>query len=378
MAFNAVKPDWPRRIVAVSHRSAEVKPALRPLPVWRSSRWAIDATYVPAWETNTGMIWGLFGPTPAIGRVETPAYRESLWCRRESEMISYLADTSDFLAGRHVVDVDLDGVVRFTGVEGHWSRSREEAVTTLLPDFPPIIQVWTPPPLAESELAILRAAGALRAMSAFVHDPELVNGLVPALLTLEDLPGPAPTNHPDGWRSYIRIFRDLRELVPAGDEFPILLPADYGAEQFARDTAVLGSVPDLSSGTPSLDDVLVAVEFLRTRWPTMVDQGFGRFLALNLRGLSHDIWMDHPRLSLQRGLAAIRLPVPLWLIQQADENVSDWHLPGDPPILTEHLDAQFAWMLEMHPDPDAERSRYPDDSGLHVSAQLRAMLGSPV
>jgi hypothetical protein len=378
LGFNAVKPDWPRRIVAVSHRSAEVKPTLRQLPVWRSSRWAVDATYVPAWETNTGMIWGLFGPTPAIGRVETPTYRDSVWCRREAEMISYLAETSDFLSGRHVIDVDLDGVERFADLDGHWSGGGAAGgVTSLLPDFPPMAQVWTPPPLAEAEVAILRAGGALRAMSAFTRDSELVNGLVTQVLpAVEDLPGTAPTNHPDGWRSYIRIFRELRGLVPGGDVPPILLPDGYDAEEVARDVQLLGSVPDLTSGTPALDDVLVAVEFLRTRWPVMVDERFGRFLALNLRGLSYDTWTSHPQLSLHRGLVAIRLPVPLWLIQQADQEVSNWRLPGDPPILTEHMDAQFAWMLEMHPDPVDERSRYPADSGLQVSDALREVLAA--
>ena len=180
--------------MAVSHRSAEVKPTLRQMPVWRSSRWAIDATYVPAWETNTGMIWGLFGSTPAIGRVQTPTYRESLWCRREAEMIEYLAEGSDFMSDRHVMDVDLDGVEVFAELDDHWGGKASSDTLSVLPDFPPNIQVWTPPPLAESELAMLRAAGALRAMSAFLRDPELVNRLVTqVLLTVKDLPGPAPT-----------------------------------------------------------------------------------------------------------------------------------------------------------------------------------------
>jgi hypothetical protein len=39
---------------------------------WRSSRFAIDASYVPAWETNNGMVWALFAAIPAIARVHSP------------------------------------------------------------------------------------------------------------------------------------------------------------------------------------------------------------------------------------------------------------------------------------------------------------------
>ena len=81
-AFSALRPEWPRRLLAISHRSAEVKPTLATLRNWSSARSGIDATYVPAWETNTGMIWGLFAPTPVLVRVHTPTYDGSEWCRR--------------------------------------------------------------------------------------------------------------------------------------------------------------------------------------------------------------------------------------------------------------------------------------------------------
>ncbi len=141
-----------------------------------------------------------------------------------------------------------------------------------------------------------------------------------------------------------------------------------------RDRALCDLIPDLRTGSPSLGDVLVAVEFLRTIWPVMVNQGRGRFLILNLQGLSHRQWTEDPSWSLHRGLAALRgLPVPLWFLQQGDQGLSDWGLPGDPPILTEHVDAQFGWMLEAHPDAAEWRARYPDDSGLDVSAAVREL-----
>ena len=41
------------------------------------------------------------------------------------------------------------------------------------------------------------------------------------------------------------------------------------------------------------------------------------------------------------------LPVPLWFLQLGDQGLSDWGLLGDPPILTEHVDAQFGWMFAL-------------------------------
>jgi len=146
----------------------------------------------------------------------------------------------------------------------------------------------------------------------------------------------------------------------------------------ARDQALCRLVPDLRAGAPALGDVLVALEFLRSVWPVMVDQGRGRFLALNLQGLPEARWRQDPAWSLHRGLAALHaLPVPLWFLQRADQGLSDWGLPGDPPILTEHVDAQFDWMLEAHPDAVAWRAAYPDDSGLAFSPALRALHEPP-
>ena len=106
----------------------------------------------------------------------------------------------------------------------------------------------------------------------------------------------------------------------------------------------------------------------------MVEQKLGRFLVLNLQGLSHQQWLEGPEWSLHRGLAALRgLPVPLWFLQLADQGLSEWNLPGDPPILTEHVNAQFGWMSEAHPDAAEWRARYPEDSGLTMSAALRQL-----
>ena len=52
-------------------------------------------------------------------------------------------------------------------------------------------------------------------------------------------------------------------------------------------------------------------------------------------------------------------------------------MPGDRPILTEHVDAQFGWLMEAWDDPDEAQALYPADSGLAVSAPLRHLLGAP-
>jgi hypothetical protein len=377
-AFSATKPEWPRRLVAISHRSFEVKPKLRHMGLWKSSRCAIDATYLPSWETNTGMIWGLFAATPALVRVRTHGYEESVWCRREAEMIGHLRERADYFAGRCSADIELDQLATLDEWEVVVRGKPRDAFSTIQPEFPAFgLTVWSPRPAPPWELAVLRAAGALRAISSFIGDAATVNGVVDQLRLHGDFPlPPAPTNHPGAWRSYAAIFQSVDALTNTAPTEPgsLRLPDAYSTDDMARDREIANLIPDLRSGSPSLDDILVAVEFLRTIWPLMVDQGRGRFLVLNLQGLSYQQWKEDPSWSLHRGLASLRgLPVPLWFLQGADQGLSDWGLVGDPPILTEHVDAQFGWMLEAHPDVAEWRARYPDDSGLDVSAALRSL-----
>jgi hypothetical protein len=48
----------------------------------------------------------------------------------------------------------------------------------------------------------------------------------------------------------------------------------------------------------------------------------------------------------------------------------------DPPILTEHVEAQFGWMIETYPDAAQWRAQFSRDSGLTMSAALLRLLGS--
>ena len=53
-AFSAIKPEWPRRLLAISHRSFEVKPRLRHMGVWNSARCAIDPSHGARSRTSDG------------------------------------------------------------------------------------------------------------------------------------------------------------------------------------------------------------------------------------------------------------------------------------------------------------------------------------
>jgi hypothetical protein len=159
LAFNAVKPEWPHRAVAVSHRSMDVKPALEQTLAWKSSRFAIDANYVPAWETNTGMIWGLLATTPVLTRILSPHYPESEWCVRESELIEHLAKRCDFLNSRVVVDLPRERLSDLDKIVLAWREREPESRDTSLLEFPPQCSVYKPAFPAEWELVLTRSDG---------------------------------------------------------------------------------------------------------------------------------------------------------------------------------------------------------------------------
>lgn len=376
-ALNAVKPDWPRRTLAISHRSADVKPELRNMQLWRSGRCAIDATYVPSWETNLGMVWGLFAPTPAIARVDSPTYLESVWCRRERELTQYLVDVSDFHSERWILDVELSEVRRLDGAARSWQQERPEELAKLVAEYPPMIEITSPGPMEAWEVAIYRASAALRLMHAVLSDatPALINRLALALQQGMALPPPAVTNNPDGWNAYTRVFAQAAALGGcAGDELAVSLPNDYADAERQKDLALAQRIPDLQHATASIDDVLVALEWLRVEWPQYVDRNRGDFLAINIQRLSKDVWASRDEVSLHRGLAAMRgrLPVPLWVIQLDGQQAETWPLLDQTPIFTEHAAAQFAWMLEVDFGRQESMQRYPEDSGLDLCSTIVA------
>ncbi|MFC4591810.1 hypothetical protein [Sphaerisporangium corydalis] len=292
-AFNAVKPGWPRRVVAISHRSGDTKSALSRTALWSSSRCAIDASHVPSWETNTGMIWGLFGATPAIVRVRSPGYERSVWCLREAELTRYLVERSDFMSERWVLDIEPSDLASLDAAYSAWSRDtaspdpgsgtsaqntatrdtgsgaavqdtaarahRAEAAGSgdvteagraggrASPGVPERCRVRMPDPMPVWEVAMMRAGAALRVINTLLASADLTNRFVAEFLLGDaDFPGPAPTGNPGGWQDYRAIFREFQSLCAPGTAEPaVRLPFGYDAEQMALDREMLGRVPDL-------------------------------------------------------------------------------------------------------------------------------------
>jgi hypothetical protein len=294
-------------------------------------------------------------------------------------MTQHLVERLDFVAGRLVFDVDVSNVRALDGAVAVWHTGDEvpdDGLAAIVPEFPPRCEVWTPSPMPAWEVKIWRASAALRAINVWAAwNPELTNRIFEEFLRgTNDLPGPAPTNNPAGWQDYASIFQELHALL--GDdasEAALQIPSTYGTEAQEHDLDLLQRVPDLSSGTPALGDVLVALEFLRTEWPIVVQEQRTRFMAINCRGLSRETFADDERLSLHRGLLEIRVPVPVWIIQSAEEHVEQWGLGQDPPIFTEHEPNQFSWMFEFFVDRREAQSRYPENSGLELSPALERL-----
>ena len=67
---------------------------------------------------------GIIQYDPALIRVPSEHYEDSVWCRREREIFEYLRDQQDFLDGRFFIELpqsnlnDLDVVIPTPGGEG--------------------------------------------------------------------------------------------------------------------------------------------------------------------------------------------------------------------------------------------------------------------
>ena len=212
---------------------------------------------------------------------------------------------------------------------------------------------------------MLRAAALLRIMNAFLRDPQETNETAARLAAAEYPDQPVMTNHPGGWEAYGAVFRALNAELGV-DAVPLRLPEDYtdGDADGERGQRL----PSLAEGTPALDDVLVAYEWLRREWPWMIsgDNYAGDRLVLDLRGLTATAWANEESLSLMRGVAAIRLSAPLWFMQTADQDVESWVLVGDRPIFTQHVPLQFDWMFISSLKRGVAQAVYPDNCGLEA------------
>ncbi|MEP6949912.1 MAG: hypothetical protein ABI863_11580 [Ginsengibacter sp.] len=383
-AFNSLKPGWPRPVLAISHRSGDAKAMLIKMKLWNWSRCAIDANYVPSWETNRGMMWGLFAATPVIARIHSLNYYESAWCKREYEMIEYLIEKCDFIQERCVLDIALSGLYDLDLLPMSWDEKEDQVQDPVSGKYPPLSTVLTPGAMPGWEVKMFAAAGALRVMNAFISDPTYTNSLAsdPTLTNslssfhgaIEFIPTPAPTNNPGGWKDYALILEDIQSLFDASSQvMPVQLPGNYDHNQRLLDIELINRIPNLSNGSPALTDILVALEWLRTEWPLIDKKYWGDFIMIDCRNIDNENWETNLELSLLRGLANILTPVPVWFIQLQGQDVDTWRLVGDRPIFTEYFPNQFSWMLHggFSLDRRIMQTRYPANSGLNLSEELR-------
>jgi hypothetical protein len=376
-AFNAVKPDWPRRPIGISHRSRDVKEALASTNLWMSCYCAIDATYIPSWETNTGMMWGLFAGASSLIRIQSKNYLNSIWCLRENELIEYLVNKSDFLEQRWITDINEAQIPTLNKIFTDSFESSYENIITgnNFKSFPPLCDVWMAPILDMTEVKTFRAAAALRLMRVLIGDSNITNRVAAIIEKGVPLSQPAPTNNPDGWHSYAAVFKALSSLCNTNpDNQPIHLDNVIDPNQMRIELELCQRIPDLSNNNINVNDVFTAFEWLITEWPLIINEKSGSFLVIDCRDITKEQWLNDERLSLLRGLAAVRTFGPLWYIQKAGQDVEHWPLIGERPIFTEHFSNQFTWMFEILFDRKETKAQYQKNSGLHLSDTLIKIL----
>lgn len=371
-AYNALKPEWPRRVFGLSHRSRDVKPRLKSTRFWKSPFAAIDATYAPQWETNVGMIWGLFAATPVIIRMKTGAYLGSEWCRRESELLDYVRKRSDFVRGRLFVDASVKQTERLDEL-----IPPLPTVAALFDTFPPLAELLEPPLVTDDERMVLAAAGAVRIIALQAGGRADVTNAVIAALSRDQSPDvPCPTNNPDGWQAYRALFIALSQRSQG--EQPIIMTADYDKATLLRELEAAQKFPSLGDGATSIFDVLTAQEWLRVEYVALRKDGRGNQIVIDCRDRLREDWEKSVEFGLCRGLAVVATSVPVWFVQHADTRIDHWPLIGDKrPIFTEHFPDQFTWMMQVQPAP-GWLERYMEDSGLRFADTLKSfVLTSP-
>jgi hypothetical protein len=224
-------------------------------------------------------------------------------------------------------------------------------------------------------LRMLRAAAALRVFHAIYGDADsdVANRLAQLLCSNASLPPiPPPTNNPDGWAAYRRVFRDLQtECGLEPNAVPLWFPPNVSPWDLDRARVFTDAIPDLSEGQPSLSDILPAIEWRETLLPLLDEANLGDNSVIDLRGVTKDTWETDPALSMSRGIASLRSPpIPVWFLQRAGQRVEDWRLPHDRPIFTEHTERQFAWMMWEGTLSPEWPAAYAERSGLIMSPAL--------
>jgi hypothetical protein len=307
---------------------------------------------IPSWESNTGFVWRLFAATPAVVRVRTDHYAESIWCRRETELTDYLLDQSDFLEGRIVADASVAELQRSVQqlVEPRTLVKPERPLTSLAATtgFPPVTMALKVPDQPLFILNLLAAVCSLRLLQALIGDVPTVNAIADRLSQRERLDVPAPTNAPDGWKMHSEVFEFLAQYVRSAGA-PVHLASDYPEKQRRIDIEDIAlRIPDLRAGGYRGLDLLAALEWNREirRW---FGERWGSHRAfVDCRGIGEDEWLESAVHGLQRGMIALRTETLLFVVQDGGQSVDTWAeiRERDAPILTQHVSGQLNWMVE--------------------------------
>jgi len=374
-AFSALRPHWPRRIFGLSHRSMDVKATLSALRAWSNFRYSIDATFIPHWETNVATVWGLFSTTPALIRIPSEHYEDSVWCRREREIFEYLRDQEDFLDGRFLIELPESNLKALDVVIP--TPAADEGVGFFKPgQFPFLTVVFTLFPFEPWENRLLACAAAVRMLFLNLQDAKITNNFCLKLASgFTPPPEIVPlTNHPGGWSSLIKLFADFqREWGDSTDSFPLVaLPEAYSPEELVADNNSLVNIIDLSDGLVDETDVLAAFEWHRTILPSVIgNHKYGSFFAIDYRRLTEESWAGEERFMVIRGVNRIRTSVPLWFLQGEGQRVDEWKGMGVNPIFTQYLPGQWDWMLD-NLDTPTWPAEFQKDSKLGFSKKLSA------
>jgi hypothetical protein len=349
-AFTALRPYWPRRVYAISHRSQDIKSALSTMRAWNNFRFSIDANFMPHWETNVATVWGLFSAVPALIRVPSQHYENSVWCRREREILEYLR-VDDFLPERYLIEVQeaqlpiLDDALPSDTADATnlFTRSRFPHPTPVFRLFP--YEPW--------ECRLLACAAAVRFTFLKLRDRDLTEKTCRLLAGGVLLPSgvlPPLTNHPAGWRPIAELFTALhRDWSDEDGRFPIRMPAgEYTAEDFEKEIQLADTIMDLSDGLIDEPSVLAAYEWNRTIVPALIGNNkYGSSFSIDFRHASPEHWATDESGMVIRGIGRVRTSVPLWFLQSAEQRVDEWIGIGKSPVLTLHVPNQWDWMMDL-------------------------------
>jgi hypothetical protein len=335
-ACSALRPHWPRPAIALSHRSRTVKPLLFHTRFWDSPFSMVDATYIPQWETNIAMIWGLFAPTPTIIRMPSAAYLESEWCQRESELLEYVTNQCDFMRNRSLIDAEESAAANLDSLLDqplHERKLQQRTVRSILV-----------PELTQAQAVRMSAAGAIRVIAAATGLTDEDVARVARMLRHGDIPQfDCPTNNKLGWREYVDIFQELAQIVSMDEE---ARPLDEGSARIGGIRGLIKNLPDFGDpGVPPLRDHLAAFEWMLVEQGNLLPEQNYASIAVDCRSLTREEWESSPAYTLHRGLTSAATGIPVWFMQSANQRIDKWPRIGDyRPIFTQLLEGQFRWM----------------------------------